>query len=70
MPRYEYRCNVCDATFEQRRPMSESADVATCPSGHPGAKRLLSVFSAASATASPPAAPPAPCGGSCACYLG
>ncbi|WP_334144007.1 hypothetical protein [Rhabdothermincola sp.] len=47
--------------------MSESAEVATCPSGHPGARRLLSVFSA-SATASPPAAPQGPCGGSCACY--
>lgn len=43
MPTYEFRCKSCDATFEERRPMSESNAPATCPEGHP-AVRLLSVF--------------------------
>ena len=44
MPVYEYRCRTCDDVFEVRRPMSESSEPATCPDGHPGAVRLLSVF--------------------------
>ena len=44
VPLYEFRCRTCDDTFEVRRPMSEAGDPATCPQGHPGAVRLLSVF--------------------------
>ena len=44
MALYEYRCMTCESTFELRRPMSGSNDPAACPSGHVGAKRMLSVF--------------------------
>ncbi len=72
MPLYEYRCPTCESTFELRRPMAESGAEATCPDGHRGATRVLSVFAAVGAgapgaSASPPATP---CGGSCACYPG
>lgn len=73
MPLYEFKCRTCDDTFEVRRPMSEAGDPATCPEGHKGAVRLLSVFASvgASGAASPtPAARPAGgggCGGACAC---
>ncbi len=72
VPLYEFKCKECDDTFEVRRAMSESSDPATCPQGHDGAVRLLSVF--ASVGASSGSAPaPAPkqgghgCGGGCAC---
>ncbi|HWR46216.1 MAG TPA: zinc ribbon domain-containing protein [Pseudonocardiaceae bacterium] len=42
MPRYEFRCRECSATFELNRPMTASADPATCPSGHDDTVRLLS----------------------------
>lgn len=44
VPLYEYRCRACDETFERRRPMSESSDLAECSSGHFDSVRLLSVF--------------------------
>jgi putative FmdB family regulatory protein len=46
MPLYEYYCPVCDQKFELLRPMSRSNEAATCPSGHEGAERVISVFSA------------------------
>lgn len=72
VPLYEFRCKTCDDTFEVRRPMSESGDPATCPQGHDGAVRLLSVFANVGGGGSPtPAAAPRPtgggCGGGCAC---
>lgn len=73
MPLYEFKCRTCDDTFEVRRPMSEANDPATCPHGHEGAVRMLSVFASVGAS-SGPAASPAPkaggghgCGGACAC---
>ena len=50
MPLYEFRCRTCDTTFELRRPMSEASDPASCPDGHDGAVRLLSVFATAGAS--------------------
>jgi putative FmdB family regulatory protein len=44
MPIYEYYCPRCDRKFEQLRPMARSDDPATCPQGHEGAGRVLSVF--------------------------
>ena len=44
MPLYEYYCRRCEAKFELLRPMSRSEEPATCPSGHEGAERTLSVF--------------------------
>ena len=72
MPLYEFRCRTCDDTFEVRRPMSEASDPATCPQGHPGGVRLLSVFASTGASAGAPSAASAPragggCGGACAC---
>lgn len=73
MPRYEYRCLTCDATFEQRRAMAEADDAVTCPAGHADTRRLLSVFAstgsaAPSASSAPAAAPMRGCGGGCACH--
>lgn len=46
MPLYEYYCPVCESRFELLRSMSRSDEAATCPSGHEGAERVISVFSA------------------------
>jgi putative FmdB family regulatory protein len=71
VPLYEFKCKECDDTFEVRRPMSEASDPATCPQGHDGAVRLLSVFASvgASSGGAPAAAPKVGggCGGACAC---
>ena len=67
---YEYRCRTCDTVFDARRPMSESSDPATCPDGHDGAVRLLSVFAAVGAsTSGGRAAAPMPSGGGCGAGL-
>ncbi|WP_405653533.1 zinc ribbon domain-containing protein [Streptomyces sp. RK9] len=62
MPRYEYRCRPCGATFELTRPMAESAAPATCPSGHEDTVKLLSTVAVAG-TASAQAPSPAAAGG-------
>ncbi|MFZ9156864.1 MAG: FmdB family zinc ribbon protein [Ilumatobacteraceae bacterium] len=73
MPLYEFRCRTCESTFEVRRPMAEASDPATCPEGHEGAVRLLSVFASVGATSGTSSAPaPAPrtgggCGSGCGC---
>ncbi len=66
MPVYEYRCEVCDARFELRRPLAAAGEPASCPDGHPGARRLLSVFQTAGRTG-PPAPLSGGCGSGCAC---
>jgi putative FmdB family regulatory protein len=70
MPLYEYRCRTCEDTFELRRSVEDANQPATCPDGHDGAVRLLSVFAAARAGAggAAEARPAAPCGGHCACH--
>ncbi len=69
MPIYEFRCQVCDERFEERRAMADSDAPATCPAGHEHAVRLLPVF-AATGFASPSAggcgAGAGCCGGACA----
>jgi len=72
MPLYEFRCRTCDDTFDVRRPMSEASEPTTCPQGHPGAVRQLSVFASTGASGGAPSPAPAPragggCGGACAC---
>lgn len=73
MPRYEFRCRSCGATFEVRRPMSESSAPAACPHGHGDTVKLLSTVALAgraAGSATAPAAPPAGggcCGGACGC---
>jgi putative FmdB family regulatory protein len=44
MPLYEYFCPTCNEKFELLRPMNRAEDPATCPSGHKGANRILSLF--------------------------
>ena len=73
MPVYEYFCRACGATFELLRPMARSAESATCPRGHAGAMRTLSVFAAAPRGSDAPSGRAADggagcaCGGACAC---
>ncbi|MFD6279740.1 zinc ribbon domain-containing protein [Streptomyces sp. NPDC060209] len=71
MPRYEYRCRPCGETFELSRPMAESSDPASCPSGHEDTVKLLSTVAVGGSVSS---AAPAPssggggggcCGGGC-----
>ncbi|MFF1460929.1 zinc ribbon domain-containing protein [Streptomyces sp. NPDC058330] len=67
MPRYEYRCRPCDATFEVSRPMAQSSDPATCPAGHEDTVKLLSTVAVggSAASAAPAAAPAGGGGGGC-----
>jgi len=71
MPRYEYRCRACGATFEKTRPMVESSAPASCPDGHTDTVKLLSTVAV---TGRGGAAAPAAgaggggcCGGACGC---
>ncbi|GGY84885.1 FmdB family zinc ribbon protein [Streptomyces nitrosporeus] len=69
MPRYEYRCRPCDATFEVSRPMTESSAPAVCPAGHEDTVKLLSTVavggSAESAAPSSASGGGGCCGGGC-----
>ena len=70
MPTYEFRCATCETVFEDRRSMAAADDPATCPDGHVGAKRLLSVFAAISGggdtlRAAPSNSTPSHSGGCC-----
>jgi putative FmdB family regulatory protein len=68
MPRYEYRCRACGDTFELSRPMSESADPATCPHGHGDTVKLLSTVAVGGrASSSGPPSGGGCCGGACGC---
>ncbi|GGS52979.1 hypothetical protein GCM10010171_55200 [Actinokineospora fastidiosa] len=60
VPTYEFRCRECGATFDVKRPMSESAAPASCPDGHDDTVKLLTM-----AGLSGGAAAPAPGGGCC-----
>ncbi len=46
MPLYEYYCSRCGSRFELLRPVARMDEPATCPAGHEGAERVLSVFAA------------------------
>jgi putative FmdB family regulatory protein len=61
MPRYEYRCRTCGATFELRRPMSQANAPTPCPQGHDDTTKLLSTVSVGGAAVASSA--PAPAGG-------
>ncbi len=63
MPRYDFRCRSCGATFELNRPMAQANDPATCPDGHPDTVKLLSTVAVTGAAASAPA--PGGGGGCC-----
>ncbi|MGH8825585.1 MAG: FmdB family zinc ribbon protein [Jiangellaceae bacterium] len=72
MPRYDFRCRACGATFEVSRPMADSSEPALCPVGHDDTVKLLSTV-AVTGRASAASASPASgsgggcCGGACAC---
>ncbi|MGW7258445.1 FmdB family zinc ribbon protein [Streptomyces sp. NPDC054834] len=65
MPRYEYRCRSCGATFELTRPMAQSSAPATCPAGHDDTVKLLSTVAVGGSAAAPAPAPRAGGGGGC-----
>ena len=69
MPVYEYYCTKCAAKFELLRPMDRIDEPATCPSGHNGGARTLSMFATRAKGEGASAmdfASPSP-GGGCAC---
>ncbi|WP_171161881.1 zinc ribbon domain-containing protein [Streptomyces sp. I05A-00742] len=70
MPRYEYRCQSCGATFELRRPMAQSSAPAICPEGHTDTVKLLSTVAVTGAAASAPAPAPSSSGGGGGCCGG
>lgn len=72
MPLYEYRCRQCDEIFEARRGVDQADLAPSCPQGHLGAVRLLSVFASTgrASVSAPTAATGAPCGAACACHPG
>ena len=65
MPRYEYRCRECGATFELSRPMAESSTPADCPEGHGDTVKLLSAVAVGGSAGAQPA--PAQGGGGGCC---
>jgi len=71
MPIYEFFCAKCGMKFEELRPAARADDLATCPSGHRGATRVLSVFATVGRggadSASVGGAGGCGCGGACAC---
>lgn len=70
MPRYEYRCRACGATFEKTRPISEASAPIDCPQGHPDTVKLFSMISVGglakpSGSSASQAAGGGCCGGGC-----
>ena len=65
MPRYDYRCRSCDASFEVSRSMTDTAPVA-CPDGHPETSRVFTAVAVGGGAAAPaPAGGGGCCGGGC-----
>ncbi|MBO0786262.1 MAG: zinc ribbon domain-containing protein, partial [Actinobacteria bacterium] len=65
MPRYEYRCRACGATFERNRPMAEASAPATCPQGHDDTVKLLSTVAVGGRAGAPGPAAEGGAGGCC-----
>ncbi|MFF4652021.1 zinc ribbon domain-containing protein [Streptomyces sp. NPDC001380] len=65
MPRYDFRCRSCGATFELRRPMSQSGAPAVCPEGHEDTVKLLSTVAVTGTASGGAAAAPSGGGGGC-----
>ncbi|MFB7123847.1 zinc ribbon domain-containing protein [Kitasatospora xanthocidica] len=65
MPRYDFRCRSCGATFELRRPMAQANDPAVCPQGHQDTVKLLSTVAVTGGAAAAPQAPAGGGGGCC-----
>ncbi|MGW6916807.1 FmdB family zinc ribbon protein [Kitasatospora sp. NPDC054939] len=69
MPRYDFRCRTCGATFELRRAMAQANDPAVCPEGHEDTVKLLSAV-AVTGAAEGATRPQAPSGGGGGCCGG
>jgi putative FmdB family regulatory protein len=69
MPVYEYYCRDCEQTFELLRPIVKAEDSASCPEGHTGASRTITLFATIGRGAEQPFAA-MPVGGGCACGSG
>lgn len=72
VPRYDFRCRQCAQTFEVTRPMSRSAEPASCPAGHADTVKLLPAVAVGGRRGAPgPVAGPGGgggcCGGACGC---
>lgn len=79
MPIYEYYCRNCATKFEMLRGMSRADEPASCPDGHPGATRVLSLVANYKGGRGSDSAAPfegtedtaagggCACGGACAC---
>ncbi len=73
MPRYDFRCRTCGATFEVTRPMANAGDPASCPDGHRDTVKLMSLVAVGGRAGAAPAALPSGgggggcCGGACGC---
>ncbi|HRC62683.1 MAG TPA: zinc ribbon domain-containing protein [Dehalococcoidia bacterium] len=69
MPLYEYHCKKCDTQFERLRPASARGEATSCPSGHVGARPLLSLVASVSTMTRPIARDreEQPRAGGCAC---
>ena len=72
MPRYEYRCRACGATFELSRPMSQASDPCQCPDGHDDTVKLLSTVAVGGRASQSPSGGAGGggggcCGGACGC---
>ncbi|MCO5991079.1 zinc ribbon domain-containing protein [Actinoallomurus spadix] len=65
MPRYDYRCRACGATFEVSRPMAEASAPAACPDGHDDTVKLLSTVAVTGGTTAAPPRSGGCCGGGC-----
>jgi putative FmdB family regulatory protein len=62
---YDYRCRVCERTFEVRRPISATSETVACPAGHQDVSRVWSPVAVGSASSPRPAAGGGCCGGGC-----
>ncbi|MEW1907221.1 zinc ribbon domain-containing protein [Kitasatospora sp. NPDC085895] len=67
MPRYDFRCRSCGATFELRRTMAQANDPAVCPEGHADTVKLLSTVAVTGTAGGGAAVAPAPSGGGGCC---
>jgi len=72
MPLYEYVCSDCNIKFDKLLPVGRMNEPASCPQGHSGANRVLSMFAAVTTDAFGEAMSVGGggcggCGDSCAC---
>jgi putative FmdB family regulatory protein len=74
VPRYDFRCRTCGATFEVTRSMADASAPASCPEGHRDTVKLMSLVAvggrATGSDAGPASAPAGGagcCGGACGC---